>query len=280
MISAFARASQVLDDRSYLEVANKAADFIRQKLYQSDSKTLLRSYREGASNVNGFASDYAFLIQGLLDLYEASFDVGRIEWAMNLQRRQDELFGDADQAGYFSTTGGDANVLLRMKEADDTAEPSPNSVTALNLLRIGYMLDRNDARQRAKKTMQAFAKEIENAPTSAPQMLVALSWSRSEPKQVVIAGKADDAATQGMLREVHRHFVPHEVLILSDGGAGQAFFAKRVEFMKSITETDGKPTAYVCENFVCQLPTTDLKTLADLLAPRSERKGSALPPGS
>jgi uncharacterized protein YyaL (SSP411 family) len=98
-----------------------------------------------------------------------------------------------------------------------------------------------------------------------PQMVVALSWSRSKPKQFVIAGKADDAATQAMLREVHRHFVPHEVLILADGEGGQQFFAEHVEFMKSVGKIENKPTAYVCENFICQLPTTDLKKLAELL---------------
>jgi uncharacterized protein len=272
MISAFARAYQVLDDPAYLQVANKAADFIEQKLYRADKETLLRSYREGASEVNGFASDYAFLIQGLLDLYESDFDVKRLHWALKLQQRENQLFGDAKQGGYFSTTDADANVLLHMKEADDTAEPSPNSVTALNLLRIGYMFDQNDARQAAEKTISEFARQIENASTSAPQMLVVLSWSRSKPKQVVIAGKADDAATQAMLREVHRHFVPHEVLILADGDTGQQFFSDRVEFMKSVTETDDKPTAYVCENFVCQLPTTDLSTLASLLKPRTAKK--------
>jgi uncharacterized protein YyaL (SSP411 family) len=139
------------------------------------------------------------------------------------------------------------------------------------------MFDQKDAIQRAAKTMQAFAKQIERAPTSAPQMLVALSWSRYKPKQVVIAGKADDPATRAMLREVHRHFVPHEMLILADGGGGQQFFSDRVEFMKSVGMIDDRPTAYVCENFVCQLPTNDLKTLAGLLAPRSDRKSSAQP---
>src|SRR5439155_5811309 len=172
---------------------------------------------------------------------------------------------DVKQGGYFSTSGADANVLLRMKEADDTAEPSPNSISALNLLRVGYRLDQNDTRQRAEETLKAFAKQLEAAPSSMPQMLVALSWSRSKPKQVVIAGKADDASTQAMLREVHRHFVPHEVLILADGGTGQQFFAERVEFIKNVTQTDGKPTAYVCENFVCQLPTTDVRKLGELL---------------
>ena len=275
MISAFARAAQVLDDPSYLEAANRAADFVTQKLYRAETNTLARSYREGASEVNGFASDYAFLTQGLLDLYEASFDVRRLKWAMKLQQRQDELFRDGKDGGYFSNSGQDSDVLLRMKEADDTAEPSPNSISALNLLRIGYMLDQDDARQRAEGTVKAFAKQLEAAPSSMPQMLVALSWSRSKPKQVVIAGKADDAATQAMLREVHRHFVPHEMLILADGGSGQQFFADRVEFMKSVSKIDNKPTAYVCENFVCQLPTTDLKTLANLLTHPAPGKTSA-----
>ncbi len=275
MISAFARAYQVLDDPTYLKAANKAADFIQQKLHRADTDMLLRSYREGASEVNGFASDFAFLIQGLLDLYEVSFDVGRLEWAMKLQQREDELFRDLKKGGYFSTSDADANVLLRMKEADDTAEPSANSVTALNLLRIGYMLGRDDARQRAEETLKAVAKQLEAAPSSMPQMLVALSWSRSKPKQVVVAGKADDAATQAMLREANRHFIPHEVLILADGGAGQQFFAERVEFMKSVGKIDNKPTAYVCENFVCQLPTTDLETLANFLTRPASRKGPA-----
>ncbi len=276
MISAFARASQVLDEPGYLEAANKAADFVRQKLYRTETNTLLRSYRQGASDVTGFASDYAFLVQGLIDLYEASFDVGRIEWALKLQQRQDELFRDAKEGGYFATSGADGNVLLRMKEADDTAEPSANSITALNLLRVGYMLDQNEARQRADETFKVFAKQLEAAPSSMPQMLVALSWSRSKPKQVVIAGKADDGATQTMFREVHGHFVPHEVLILADGGPGQQFFGDRVEFMKSVTKIDNQPTAYVCENFVCQLPTNDVKTLTNLLA-RGKSAGKVSP---
>jgi uncharacterized protein YyaL (SSP411 family) len=268
MISAFARASQLLGDTAYLEAAKKAADFVQQKLYRAEASMLLRSYRQGASDVSGFASDYAFFIQGLLDLYEGSFDASRIDLALKLQQQQDELFRDTKDGGYFSTSGKDENVLLRMKEADDTAEPSANSITALNLLRIGYLLDENEARQHAEKLSKAFAKQIKAAPSSMPQMLVALSWSRSKPKQIVVAGKADDPATQTMLREVHRHFVPHEVLILADAGPGQEFFSERVYFMKSVSEIDNQPTAYVCENFVCQLPTNDLKKLADLLSRR------------
>jgi uncharacterized protein YyaL (SSP411 family) len=265
MISAFARAAQVLDEPAYLEAATRAADFVQRSLYRPESATLLRSYRGSASEVNGFASDYAFYIQGLLDLYEASFDVSRIELALKLQERENELFRDGKNGGYFSSSDRHDALLFRMKEADDMAEPSPNSVTALNLLRIAYLLDRKKAREQAEATLEAFGKQLEAAPSSMPQMLVALSWLRAKPKQIVIAGKLDDPATRGMLREVHRHFVPHELLILADGAAGQQFFAARVEFMKSVPQENAQPTAYVCENFVCQLPTADLAQLAKLL---------------
>ncbi len=171
--------------------------FCSEKLYQADTRTLRRSYREGASAVEGFATDYAFLIQGLLDLYETSFDVSRLEWALQLQARQDELFRDAKAGGYFTTSGADANVLLRMKEADDMAEPSANSVSALNLLRVGYLLDDKAARARAEETLRAFAQQLESAPSSMPKMLVALGWARAKPKQIVLAGQpgATDTAS-------------------------------------------------------------------------------------
>ena len=137
------------------------------------------------------------------------------------------------------------------------------------------MLDQKEARQRAEQILAAFAKELESVPSSMPQMLVALSWSRSKPKQIVIAGKRDDAATKAMLGEVHRHFPPHPILILADSGEGQRFFAGRVEFMKSVTPTKNQTTAYVCENFVCQLPTTDVKTLAQLLTRRPPGKAES-----
>ncbi len=274
MISAFARAYQVLGDPAYLEAANKAADFVKEKLYRAETNTLRRSFREGASEVEGFADDYAYLIAGLLDLYEASFDTSRIAWALQLQQRQNELFWDEKNGGYFSTSGKDPNVLLRMKEDYDGAEPSPNSIAAPNLLRLAALLDISEARARAEKTLHAFDAQLERAPSAMPQMLVALDRFRSKPKQIVIAGKLDAPDTAAMLREVHRHFLPNKTLILADGAAGQEFFADQVEFMKSISPTDGKATAYVCENFVCQLPTTDAKTLAGLLINHAKDKPS------
>ena len=263
MISAFARAAQVLDDPAYLDSAQKSARFIRAELWKNG--TLMRSYRQGASEIAGFCDDYAALIQGLLDLYEADFDTAWLQWALELQTKQDALFGDPDHGGYFSVQKDAPNILLRMKEDYDGAEPSPNSVAALNLLRLAQIANRDDFRARALKTLAAFADQLTKTPTALPQMLVALDASLAKPRQVVIAGPREAASTRALLREIHAHFIPNKVVLLADGGPGQQWLGERLEFVKTVGVLDGKPAAYVCENFVCQLPTTDVAKLRQLL---------------
>ncbi len=264
MISAFARAAQVLDEPAYLAAAQKSAQFIRAELWKNGS--LLRNYRQGASEVAGFCDDYAVLIQGLLDLYEADFDTAWLRWAIELQAKQDALFGDAEHGGYFGVEKNAPNILLRMKEDYDGAEPSPNSVSALNLLRLAQITDSKDLRERATKTLAAFADQLTKNPTAMPQMLVALDASLTEPRQVVIAGPRDDAGTRALLRETHAHFIPNKLVLLADGGAGQKWLGERLEFVAGVGPLQGRPAAYVCKNFVCQLPTSDVATLRAQLA--------------
>nr|MBA3543779.1 thioredoxin domain-containing protein [Chthoniobacterales bacterium] len=139
MITAFARGAQVLGDATYLESATRAAEFVRTKLYDEKTHTLTRSYRGGPSAVGGFAEDYAFFIQGLLDLYEASFDVKWLQLAEQLQEAQDRLFWDERNGGYFTSTGDDPSILIRLKEDNDNAEPAPSSIAARNLLRLAQI---------------------------------------------------------------------------------------------------------------------------------------------
>ena len=177
MISAYARAAQVLDEPRYLETATRAAKFLRANLYDEKSKLLFRSYRDGRSAVEGFADDYAFVVQGLLDLYEASFDVEWLKFARQLQETQDRLFFDEKNGGYFTTSGKDASVLLRMKDDNDSAEPAASSVAALNLLRLSQIYDDKQLEDRARKTIDAFATTLSHFPSAMPQMLVALDFS-------------------------------------------------------------------------------------------------------
>jgi uncharacterized protein YyaL (SSP411 family) len=268
MISAYARAAQVLDPATagrYLEIATRAAKFLRANLYEEKSKLLYRNYRGGRSDIEGFADDYAFVIQGLLDLYEASFDVAWLKFAIELQETQDRLFFDEKNGGYFSTSGKDESVFLRMKDDNDGAEPAASSVAALNLLRLSQLRDDQKMAERARKTIDAFATTLSHFPSAMPQMLVALDYSLTKPRQIVIAGKKDAPETQALLKEVHRHFLPKTILLLADGADGQKFLSEKNEAVRAMSIVDGKPAAYVCENFTCKAPVTDTKALSELL---------------
>ena len=267
MISAYARAAQVLDDRRYMEIATRAANFLRTNLHDPSRKILYRNYRGGRSDIEGFADDYAFLIQGLLDLYEASFDVAWLKFAVELQETQDRLFFDEKNGGYFSTSGKDESVFLRIKDDNDGAEPAASSVVVLNLLRLSQLRDDPAAAgsMRARKTIDAFATTLSNFPSAMPQMLVALDYSLSKPRQIVIAGRKDAPEMKALLKEVHRHFLPKTILFLADGAEGQKYLGEKNEAIRAMSPVDGKPAAYVCENFTCKAPVTDAKQLADLL---------------
>jgi len=266
MISAYARAAQVLDEPRYLEVANRAAKFVRANLYDEKSGLLFRSYREGRSNIEGFADDYAFVTQGLLDLYEASFDVELLKFAIELQTTQDRLFFDEKGGGYFSTSGKDKSVVLRMKDDNDSAEPAASSVAALNLLRLAQFRSDKQFDERARKTIGAFAPTVTHFASAMPQLLVALDFSLSKPRQVVIAGQKGNEQTNALLKEVYRHFLPNTVLILADGSDGQKFFAEKNEAIGTMSMVDNKSAAYICENFTCKAPVTDIKALNTLLS--------------
>jgi uncharacterized protein YyaL (SSP411 family) len=265
MISAYARAAQVLDEPRYLESATRAANFVRAHLWDDSRKTLFRSYREGRSAVEGFADDYAFVVQGLLDLYEASFDVEWLKFATQLQETQDRLFFDEKSGGYFTTSGKDASVLLRMKDDNDGAEPAASSVAALNLSRLSQFRDDKQMAERAKKAIDAFAAILSHFPSAMPQMLVALDYSLSKPRQIVIAGTKDTLETKALVKEVHRHFLPKTIVLLADGAEGQKYLGERNQAISAMSLVDGKPVAYVCENFTCKAPVAGPKQLAELL---------------
>jgi len=265
MISAYARGAQVLDDPRYLEIATRAAKFLSANLYDKKSKLLYRNYRKGRNDIEGFADDYAFVIQGLLDLYEASFDVEWLKLATELQETQDRIFFDEKNGGYFSTSGKDESVFLRMKDDNDGAEPAASSVAARNLLRLSQICDEPKLAGRARQTTDAFATTLTNFASAMPQMLVALDYSLSKPRQIVIAGKKDAPETKALLKEVHRHFLPKTILLLADAADGQEYLGERNEAIRAMSSVEGKPAAYVCENFTCKAPVTDPKQLTELL---------------
>ena len=153
-----------------------------------------------------------------------------------------------------------------MKDDNDSAEPAASSVAALNLLRLAQIRDKKQWEEHAEKTVNAFQPTLSRFPSAMPQMLVALDFSSSKPRQIVIAGKKDAPETRALLTEVHRHFLPKTILLLADGAEGQKYLGEKLEAIQAMSMIDGKSAAYVCENFTCKAPVTDSNQLAALLA--------------
>ena len=254
MISAFAKAEQILGEGDYFLQARRAADFLKAHLWREESRTLLRRYRDGESDIEAFLDDYAALITGLLDLYETGFNPADLMWAADLAVLALEKFEDKQQGGFFSTAADQPDLVLRLKDDYDGAEPSGNSVMTLALLRLARFTGREEFRTAAVRTLGAFAPRLRSSAAGLPQMLVAQMVAASKPTEIVLAGPADHPEMERMLEVVHACFLPAAVVMRSEVSP---------TVMPAIADA---PTAYVCENYACQLPVTTAGDLARLLA--------------
>ncbi len=267
MIGAYARAAQVLGDDAYLLAAQRAASFIRQHLYDDEKNELLRSYREGPSAIHGFASDYAFLISGLLDLYETDFDLDWLRWARRLQDTLDLHFWDQGRSGYFSTSDRDPAILLRLKEDYDGAEPTPNSVAVLNLWRFGHIYHNDVLIDHARHAVRALSSRLEAQPFAMPLLLVGASLLETPPIHLIIHSPSrDHPGLAPMLAEARRRHLPQMIVLLIADQPTRDYFASRHSVIENLPAEAGTPTAYLCENFACQLPVTMPEDLRKLLA--------------
>jgi len=265
MLSAFSLGAQALNEPRYTAAAKRAADFILTNMYDATTRTLLRRYREGDAAIHGFLDDYSCFTNGLIDLYEASFDLKYLTTAEALAEKMMELFEDKENGGFFSTSAGDTSLLLRMKEDYDGAEPSGNSMAILLLLRLAQFTGRADFQASAQKALEAFGPRLRAAPHSLPQMLVAYQFSKNKPKQIVLAGPAGAPNEAAILAAVRTRFQAQRTIIRLDSAEAQQWFSKRIEAMATMSTTGNTITAYVCENYTCQLPTNDLDALVKLL---------------
>ncbi len=234
-------------------------------LYDSKSGRLWRSYRAGSPSVDGVLDDYTDLISGLLDLYQAGFAVHWLKWAVSLQEKQDQLFGDPKDGGYFDAGPSDPSLLSRTRDSYDGAEPSPNSTAAMNLLRLGQFADSAEWRDKAYKTLSAFTARLQSNPEAVPALASALDFRLAQTKQILIAGDPTSPDTRELLRQVNTRFLPNKILLLADGGPGQQQLARWLPFVAGAHRMKDRATAYVCENYVCELPTSDPQMMARLL---------------
>jgi uncharacterized protein len=256
MISAFAFGARVLGEASYLKAADRAATFVFDRMYDRGRNVLLRRHRDGDSDIDGFLDDYAFYSHGLLDLYEASFDERWLSIAETFARRMRELFEDSGNGGFFSTVDADPTLVLRMKEDYDGAEPSGNSMATLILIRLAHITGSEEYRLSAERTLRAFGSRLRQTPTGVPQMMIALLAYLSPPRQIVLAGDPERLAP--FLVALRRRFLPFHLLLRADP-------ASVFESLRNMPEIEEKPAAYVCEDFTCRLPATEVGQLIELL---------------
>ena len=270
MLAAFAKAARVLpgaDARArYLGAAERSAQFLEQHMWDAGRQIVKRRYRDGDTAIDGYAEDYAYLIFGLIELFQAGGNPHWLEWARALQKRQDEQFWDAENGGWFNTTGADPSVILRMKEDYDGAEPSPSSISVLNLLMMAHLTNEAELFERIDRTLKMFGPQIGKVARAVPMMLAALSTYHAKVAQIVIVGAADDEATQALMREAVAKYDPFSVLVPVEPGAAQSQLARLLPFISAMTMRDGRPTAYVCHDFTCGEPATDPAGLAERLS--------------
>ncbi len=225
----------------------------------AESRTLLRRYRDGQAEIDGYAEDYAYLIFGLLELFQADPRAEWLEWAIALQHRQDELFWDEASGGWFSTTGLDPTVLLRMKDDYDGAEPSASSVSVMNLIVLTHLHDAPLWTERIERTLRLFAQRLEQIGRAVPMMAAALSAYSSGLQQVVVVGEGPQA--EALLIEAAAAYRPFTIA-LALGPDGPGPLATVAPFLSAMHTINGEAAAYVCRDFACRAPVTTAEALA------------------
>jgi len=262
MIAAMSIGGRVLKEKQYTSAAEKAVDFIFTKLIREDGRLLAR-FRDGDASFPAYADDYAFLIWGLIELYETTFKPDYLQKALYLNNELIEYFWDERNGGLFIYGSDSEQLIIRPKEIYDGATPSGNSVSALNFLRLSKLTGQYELEDKTEQLLKAFSSDIKNHPISYAFSLVAAMFAQSSTKEVVIVSDFHDTATDEMLNIIHQGFRPFIVSML---------YANEYKSLKSVVpfiighkSIDGKPTAYICENFTCQEPVTDIEHLRELL---------------
>lgn len=263
MIAALARAGKVFDEAEYIHRAKEAVEFMFSHMLQDDD-TLLHRYREGEAAITAHADDYAFLIWGLLELYEATFEPRYLDEALKLTRIFINRFWDADNGGFFFTDEDGEQLLGRKKENYDGALPSSNSIAMLNLMRLGRLTARPELEEKADFIGRAFAEEINHHPQGYTAMLQALDFAFGPSFEVVIAGKSDRKDTRKLITALNREFIPNKVVVLNSDEF--ADIRNLAPYTANQPVQDGKATAYVCKNYSCNLPTHSADKMLELLS--------------
>jgi uncharacterized protein YyaL (SSP411 family) len=263
MIAAYARAAQAMQNPEYARPAEKAAKFILEKMKAKDG-SLVHRYREGEAGLPAHVDDYAFLIWGLLELYETTFDPVWLKEAIALNSYLIQHYWDNSNGGFYFTSDQGEELITRTKEIYDGAVPSGNSIAMLNLLRLSRITADTELEKKADRIARMFGTNVQSTPSAYTMFLAALDFAIGPSYEIVISGDPNAEDTFAMLRELSKRYLPNKVLLLRPEGDAPEI-SKIAEFTKSQTAIKGKATAYVCLNYVCNTPTTDPAQMLKLL---------------
>lgn len=263
MIAALAKAARILGEQRFADAAQRAVGFVFREMYLDGR--LLHRFRAGEAAIPAFLDDYAFMIWGLLELYETTLDPEYLEKAIALNDTLLSHFWDEKGGAFFFTADDAENLLIRKKDAYDGAIPSGNSVAMLNLLRLGRMTAETELESKAAKIGKTFSGEVLGAPTGFTFMMSAVDFAVGPNYEIVIVGNPTKTATQTLLSTINDGFIPNKVLLLIPTDETAERITRLAPFTKDYKATNALPTVYVCTNYMCQKPTTDVKTLLTLL---------------
>lgn len=257
MLGAFARASVILGEEKYRVAAEKNLAFLHEKLWDANTKTLFHRWRDGERDNVQLLEGYAFLLDGVIHLYEATLQSAHLDFAIELAEAMLAKFYDAANGGFWQSPAGTNDLILRVKDDYDGAEPSGNSVATLALLKLAAITGREDFKQSAEATLQLAAHRLQNQPAALAYMLQALDFWLDEPRRVVIAGDMNSADFRELLRAAHSVFQPDKI-VLGNAGAVEPFAKTLPAKLEAV--------AYVCTGNACQPPTSEAAKLQELLA--------------
>ena len=256
MLGAFARAGAVLKDPAYLATAEKNLKFIRSALWDDKSKTLHSRWRDGERDHVQLLDAYANLLAGTLELYSATLDPDQLAFAVELAEAMLKRFHDPEHGGFWQSAASSTDLILRVKEDYDGAEPSGNSTAALALLKLAAITERKDFRAAADGTLRLFSPHLTDRPLGVPQLLTALDFAMEEPKRIVLVGDRKSPEFRKLIEATHAVYQPNKVIL---GQAGP------VEAFAKTLPKHGPATAYVCTGTACQPPTDKAEQLAKLV---------------
>ena len=266
MIAALAKAARAFDKKEYGDAAKRAANFVVTQMKDPDGG-LYHRYREGEASITSMVDDYAFLVWGLLELYETTFDIDYLKKAVYYNDYLAEHFWDDASGGYFFTSDEGEILIVRSKEVYDGAVPSGNSVAMLDLIRLSRITANTSYEERANEVGRAFQEQVSRGASAYTMMMSAVDFIEGPSFEIVIAGHAEKSDTKRMKAELDRRFIPSKVVVFRPEGGAEAL-VEIAPYTKSQSALGGDATAYVCRNHACDLPTTDVDKMLDLLGER------------